>query len=138
MLRGAMVAVLMVAGAPALAAEPGEDRACYDAAVVGRILGASNFVGLTELYGTPDDVWLGGRYDFRIRVEVASGMSVPDRMSVQAIMTTQPVRNAAVLFFVQKLEDGRWFAIDWEWAAPDWRGRYSTRAEDEPPRCRDG
>jgi hypothetical protein len=142
---GLAVALTLVAATPAKADEPpGDDRACYDVAVVGRILDANNFVGLDELLPPPpekegqDVIWFGGRSDFRIRVEVSSGNTqLPERMTVQAIMSALPVRNSAILFFVQKLEDGRWFAVDWEWADRDWLDRYVIHSglDGQPPKC---
>ena len=132
------LAVLTFAG-PVAAEEP-DDDACYDMAVVGRIRHVSNYIDLNDLLGPPEDkpdmIRWGGRADFRIRVEVASAkQSVPGRITVQAITAVLPLRNSTILFFIQKLKDGRYFAVDWEWAHEDRLGRYTTEGENAPPMC---
>ena len=146
----ALAALIALAGvAPAWGAEPDEGPdegyvACYDVAVIGRFIDSDDFVSLADLMPVKDPpegedvIYLGGRADIRVRVELASGsLSVPAHvMRLQAMVEALPVRNSAVLFHVQKLPDGRWFAIDWSFSHKDWRGRYRIDNDGEPPRCR--
>jgi hypothetical protein len=138
MLRRPIILAWAFVSAPAIAPAHAEERACYDIAVVGRVLASSNFVDLNDLLEplSGDRIWWGGRSDLRIRVEVSSGsMTIPDNLTVQAITSAQPKRSSAILFHIQKLEDGRYFAVDWEWARPDWHGRYDAKGEAPPPKC---
>jgi len=141
MLRSATIAVGLLVSfcAPAVAAES-DEPACYHTMVIGRLLDASNFVSLDDLLGppeNPDTIRLGGRADWLIRIEGASGRKrVPaDTMTAMAITGALPKRNSALVLYLQKLKDGRWFAIDWSWAETDWQGRYVADSDDGPPQC---
>ena len=147
MLRSAAIATVLAlsSGAPAVASNTDDDKpACYDTMVVGRFLATTDFVSLDHLLGPPvnpdpDTVALriGGRADWLIRIEASSGSKrVPAQMmTVMAMTEAEPMRNSALVFFLYKLKNGRWFAIDWDWVERDWQGRYIADSDNGPPRC---
>jgi hypothetical protein len=149
MLRSAAIAfgLVFLSAAPAVAANTDDDKpACYDTMVVGRLLDSSNFVSLDDLLGPPPQdpdrpdvmtIRFGGRDDWLIRVEAASGRKrVPAHtMTVRVVTASLPVRNSTLVFYLRKLENGRWFAIDWDWAGRDWQGRYMADSDNGPPQC---
>jgi hypothetical protein len=115
--------------------------------VIGRLLAATDFVSRDDLFGPPPQdparpdnltIWIGGRADWLIRIEGSSGSKrVPaGTMTVMAMTAVEPVRNSALVLFLRKLENGRWFAIDWDWAERNWQGRYVADSDNGPPQCK--
>ena len=108
-----------------------------------RMAKASDEAGITKLeqrITLADDFYLwdtpGMLWPRIIVPESAQDPTACLGLDPQAMVEALPVRNSAVLFHVQKLPDGRWFAIDWTFSHKDWRGRYRIDNDGEPPRCR--
>lgn len=143
--RAAFAGVLLMSGACAstphfsdVALPIADANRCFDVAAVGWLIEVDAAVSLADLI--PSKVWLGALYDFRVRIEDSSAPSilVSQLVNIQAIATSQPVRDSAMLFFLQKLPDQRWFAVEWRWAERDASGHFGLSVVGQPDVCTSG
>lgn len=129
------VVVLFCVAHMSFARDARAEDACYDVAVIGRIVDSSNFVPPNDLAGNdPNGVYLGGRLDLRVRVSrVLAGDDIPRMIDVRAIMTSLPTRQAVLIFFLKRHYQSPYEAVHWEFAERDARGRYSASSHDDLP-----
>lgn len=115
-----------------------DGKVCYDLMVVGTVKGYGEFVSLHQLVNPPDDddaLYVGGRWDLKVRVDDAFGeQRLPGRITVRAMMTSAYRLPVQMLFYLQREERGSYWAADWSRVERDALGRIQTR-DDPPPRC---
>lgn len=127
-----MAAMFHVAPASAGSPKRVDGEVCYDQLVIGTVTSYIDGVSLSDLTG---EVWLGARYDLEVRVdEVLEGARLPGKITVRATMTSQHKTPVEMLFYVQWLDDGVYWAPDWLPVRRDSAGR-QMRSESPPPRC---
>jgi len=137
-MRNVLTLIAMAAtfcSAPAIAESPKrvDGKFCYDQLVLGTVTNYIDWVSLSDLTG---EVWLGARYDLKVRVdEVLEGARLPRTITVRAAMMSQYKTPVEMLFYVQRLDDGVYWAPDWIPAKRDSAGR-EQRSQSPPPRCK--
>lgn len=112
-----------------------EHDLCYDVAVAGRLVDVNAAVPLSDLL--PGEVWLGALYDFRVMVERTSDPAIltAEEISIQTVATSQPKQGSAILFYLQKLPDQRWFSVSWSWAERERSGALALVSDTRPDKC---